>query len=191
MPLNSAPPAIVGLSGSFGPTSRTRVLVETAARLTAERFGKTTRSYDLGAFLPFLGTAQKVTDLGPDAQGVLSHLRSAEALIIAVPVYKGSYPGLFKHLIDLLDTDFFAGKPILLAASGGGDKHALIVEHQLRPLFAFFTAQSLGTGVYATDRDYLDGRLVNEAVLTRLTQAVEQFAPFLGQQGLSARVVGA
>ena len=111
-------------------------------------------------------------------------------MIIAVPVYKGSYPGLFKHLIDLLPVDFFAGKPVLLTATGGGDRHALVIEHQLRPLFSFFSAQTLGTGVYASERDYLDGRLVNEAVLARLDQAAGELAPFLGRPQLNAAAVG-
>ncbi len=101
--------------------------------------------------------------------------------MIASPVYKGSYPGLFKHLFDLIDPTWLAGKPILLAATGGGEKHALIIEHQLRPLFAFFEAQTLATGVYVSERDFLEGRLVNKAVLDRLDRAVEQFAPYLSQ----------
>ncbi|MGY4750935.1 NAD(P)H-dependent oxidoreductase [Pannonibacter sp. Q-1] len=183
-------PSIVSLSGSSGSGSKTRVLAATAARLAAERFGRTTRVYDISDFQPFLGNAQRAEDLGPDAQTALASLKAAEAVIIAVPVYKGSYPGLFKHLIDLLPVDFFAGKPVLLTATGGGDRHALAIEHQLRPLFSFFSAQTLGTGVYASERDYLDGRLVNEAVLARLDQAAGELAPFLGRPQLNAAAVG-
>lgn len=61
----------------------------------------------------------------------------AEALVIGSPTYKGSYTGLFKHVFDLLDPADLRGKPVILTATGGGDRHSLVVEHQLRPLFAF------------------------------------------------------
>ena len=46
-----------------------------------------------------------------------------------------------------------AGKPVALAASGGGPRHALVVEHALRPLFGFFTALTVPTAVYASDAE--------------------------------------
>ena len=33
-----------------------------------------------------------------------------------------------------------SGAPVLLAASGGGDRLALVIEHRSRPLFGFFEA---------------------------------------------------
>ena len=51
---------------------------------------------------------------------------------------------------------------MVLTATGGGDRHALIVEHQLRPLFGFFEALTLPTAVYATDKDFTDGVLRSE-----------------------------
>ena len=65
-------------------------------------------------------------------------------------------------------------------ATGGGDKHALVVEHQLRPLFAFFEAATLPTAVYANAADFSDGQPSSAALLARLDRAVGQFAPWLG-----------
>ncbi len=170
---------IVGLSGSFSTPSKTRVLTEEAVRRVATRFEKNSEVYDLGQFGPELGLARSFNDLGEEARSIVDRIVQAKALVIASPVYKGSYPGLFKHLFDLIDPTWLAGKPILLAATGGGEKHALIIEHQLRPLFAFFETQTLATGVYVSERDFAEGRLTNRAVLDRLDRAVEQFAPFL------------
>ncbi|RVA00610.1 FMN reductase, partial [Mesorhizobium sp. M7A.F.Ca.CA.002.05.1.1] len=90
------------------------------------------------------------------------------------PTYKGSYTGLFKHFFDLIDPAALRGKPIVLTATGGGERHALIVEHQLRPLFGFFEAFALPTAVYATDKDFTDGVLRSEAILKRVAQAVDE-----------------
>jgi len=103
----------------------------------------------------------------------------ADALVLGSPVYKGSYGGLFKHFLDLLDPFSLVGKPVLLIATGGGPRHALVVEHQLRPLLGFFEAQTLATGIYASDQDFRDGTLASELLLERLDRAVAQFAPFL------------
>ena len=107
----------------------------------------------------------------------------ADALVIGSPVYKGSYPGLFKHFIDLIEPERLYGKPVLLSATGGGDRHALMVEHQLRPLFGFFMAHSLPTAIYAAARDFgPDNEIRSQDLITRIDKAVNQFTPFIKKQ---------
>lgn len=177
-------PVIVGFAGSASIPSKTRLLVEKIVASTADRFHETSEVYDILDFAASLGAARKLDDLDVKARKALDHILNARALVIATPVYKGSYPGLFKHLIDLLDPAALTGKPILLAATGGGEKHALIIEHQLRPLFAFFEAQTLATGVYVSDRDFDNGAVVNPVVNERIARAIGQFEPYLqGRKG--------
>ena len=57
---------------------------------------------------------------------------------------------------------------MVLAATGGGRRHALAVEHQLRPLFGFFSALTLPTAVYASDEDFHEGVLHDATVLARV-----------------------
>ena len=104
-------------------------------------------------------------DLDDAWRAVVRRVLDADALVVATPIYKDSYPGLFKHLIDLLDPQSLVHKPILIAATGGGDKHAPAVEHQLHPLFAFFEAHTLGTAVHVSDKDFEEGRLTSTAAL--------------------------
>ncbi|WNB85405.1 NAD(P)H-dependent oxidoreductase [Cellulomonas sp. ATA003] len=86
-------------------------------------------------------------------------VETADLLIPAVPVYRGSYPGMFKHLFDLVDQYALANKPVLLVATGGTERHALVLEHQLRPLFGFFQALTVPVGFYAAAGSF-DGALV-------------------------------
>jgi FMN reductase len=106
-------------------------------------------------------------------------IEQADALIVGTPVYKGSYAGLFKHAFDLIDPRALASKPVLLTATGGGQRHALVVEHSLRPLFGFFEAQIMPTAVYASDSDFSDGKLVDPAIVARAKAASEQLAKVL------------
>ena len=168
--------SIVGLSGNLTAPSKTRVLVQSALDLARDRVEAKTTLFELADFGADLGRARRLTDLPAAAQEKVQTLLAADALVVASPIYKGSYTGLFKHLIDLLDPTSLKRKPILIAATGGGEKHALAVEHQLRPLFAFFEARVLGTGVHVSDKDFTDGALTGDAPLARLSSAVDELA---------------
>lgn len=174
------PKRIVGLAGSLSQPSKTRALTEAAVTRAGARFGADISVHDLADLQPSLGQAAQLEDLDPLATAVVHSLLTADALVLASPVYKGSYSGLFKHLFDLIDPAALAGKPVLLLATGGGDRHALIVEHQLRPLFAFFEAATLPTAVYANAADFTDGQPTSAGLLARLDRAVAQFAPWFG-----------
>ena len=183
---------IVGFSGSLGVPSKTRALVDLALSKTAARFGVLSESYDMAELLPSL-----ITESGGqgalDAAGraIVEKIISADALVVGSPVYKGSYSGLFKHVFDLIDPKDLAGKPVLLTATGGGDKHALVIEHHLRPLFGFFEAATLATGVYAGAADFADGKPASPALLSRLDRAVDQLSPWLGQQRAEPETIAA
>jgi len=79
--------------------------------------------------------------------------------------------------------------PVLLAATGGSDRHALAIDHQLRPLFSFFQAHTLPIGVYATDKEFDNYRVSSDALRARIALAVERAVPVLLQR--SQRAVAA
>jgi len=69
---------------------------------------------------------------------------------------------------------------VLLAATGGGERHALILERQLRPLFGF-QALAMPVDVYASDTDFDGYVLTSDAVKGRLDQAVTRSLPLVTQ----------
>ncbi|GHB56482.1 oxidoreductase [Streptomyces viridiviolaceus] len=94
----------------------------------------------------------------------------ADGLIVVTPVFSASYSGLFKSFFDTLsvsDPDALAGKPVLIAATGGTARHSLVLDHALRPLFSYLKAVVVPTGVYAASEDWgaegLDGRIQRAA----------------------------
>jgi len=90
----------------------------------------------------------------PELQAAIDKVARADAIIAATPVYKAGLSGLFKTFIDVLDNDLIVAKPVLLAATGGTARHALVIDDQLRPLFAFMRAFILPTSVYAAPEDW-------------------------------------
>jgi FMN reductase len=142
------PLTIVGFSGNLHRPSKTRALVETViARIAAHRGGETVDAtvYDLLDVMPELGLAMGAPQLPAKLEAVIERLATADAVVVGSPVYKGSYTGLFKHFFDLIEPQRLAGLPVVLTANGGGDRHALVVEHQLRPLFGFFSSHTIAT----------------------------------------------
>ncbi|PCF95582.1 FMN reductase [Vreelandella nigrificans] len=105
-------------------------------------------------------------------------IENADFLIVASPVYRASYTGLLKHLFDLVHAESLFDTPVLLAATGGSERHALVIDHQLRPLFSFFQALTLPVGVYATEKDFEGYKIVNPEVLLRIDLAVKRAMPF-------------
>ncbi|APO71836.1 FMN reductase (NADPH) 3 (plasmid) [Rhizobium gallicum] len=169
---------LVGIAGSFNRPSKTYALVEDVADRAAQRYGFERTVYDLHDVGPSLGRALWRKDLDDQARGVIDAIVSADVLIVGSPTYKGSYPGLFKHLIDLIDPDELRAKPIIITATGGGDRHALMVEHQLRPLFGFFMSHTLPTAVYGSDRDFADYRVSSEPLSKRIGEVVSELGAF-------------
>lgn len=176
------PLKVVVISSNTWRPSKSRALAETIARHIDQRLALDIQSYDIVDAGPGLGAAFTRQQLTPEALRIVEAIENADALIVASAVYKGSYTGLFKHLFDFIEPTALNDIPVVIAATGGGQRHALVVEHQLRPLFAFFTALTIPTAVYATDADFADGAIVEPGVLERVKAAAAQFSAILAHR---------
>ncbi len=99
---------------------------------------------------------------------------SADALIVVSPTFSASFSGLFKSFFDIIDTDAVRGRPVLLAACGGTERHSLVLEHALRPLFSYLGAITVRTGVYAATGDF--GGATSAALGDRIAAAATELA---------------
>lgn len=176
----TSPYRVVAVSGSLHEPSKTTALVRAIADAVAERTAVEITVIELTAIGPAFSGALRRGDLPDEVEAQLQAIENADLLIVGSPVYRASFTGLFKHLFDFIDQYALVGTPVLLAATGGGERHALILEHQLRPLFAFFQALTLPVGVYASDTDF-DGYLISSDVLrARIALAAERALPLVG-----------
>ncbi|MFI6490522.1 FMN reductase [Streptomyces sp. NPDC050564] len=115
---------------------------------------------------------------GPGLSDAIDAVTSADGLIVVTPVFSASYSGLFKSFFDVLtvgDKDALAGKPVLIAATGGTGRHSLVLEHALRPLFAYLRAVVVPTGVYAASEDW-----GAEGLAERIERAAGELARLMG-----------
>ncbi len=183
----SRPLQVVAVSGNTQRPSRTATLVEHIIAELAEVREISTQLIELGPLLPALGGAADRSQLSAAVESDLRAIEGADLLIVASPVYRGSYTGLFKHLFDLVHHEALIGVPVLLAATGGSDRHSLVIDHQLRPLFSFFQALTLPIGVYGAQQEFDGYQLGSEALQARIALAVAQAAPLLRPRQRSAR----
>ncbi|MFG3349967.1 FMN reductase [Streptomyces sp. NPDC048018] len=93
----------------------------------------------------------------PQLAAAIDAVTAADGLITVTPVFTASYSGLFKSFFDLIDPAALTGTPVLVAATGGTARHSLVLEHALRPLFAYLRAAVVPTAVYAASEDWGSG----------------------------------
>ncbi|MCC2033731.1 FMN reductase [Microbacterium allomyrinae] len=178
---NDRPLRVVGVSGSLHEPSRTTALVRTILERIGERVPAETTLIEVAALGPSFAGALRRDEVAPEVEQALQTIESADLIVAASPVYRASFTGLFKHLFDFVGQYELVGTPVLVAATGGGERHALILEHQLRPLFGFFQALTLPIGVYASNSDFTDYELTSPDVVRRVGQAVDRSLPLIEQ----------
>lgn len=168
---------VVAVSGGTWRPSRTLVLTQAVLAELTLHLPVNATLIELGDIARPLGAALSRQELPVDVEHQLQAIEQADLLIVAAPVYRGSYPGLLKHLFDLVDLNALINTPVLLAATGGSERHALVLDHQLRPLFSFFQSLTLPIGVYATEADFTDYQITSEPLKARIRLAAERAAP--------------
>lgn len=177
------PLRLTAVSGGLQRPSRATALAQHLMDLIAAAVPCQPHLVELGPLAPQFAGALRRAQLPAAVERELAAVEQAEVLVVATPVYRGSYTGLFKHFFDFIEQDALVDKPTLLAATGGSQRHALVIEHQLRPLFGFFQARTWPLGVYATDTDFVEHRVHDQALLQRARLAVQRGLPLVGRMG--------
>ena len=90
----------------------------------------------------------------PPLRSVVESIVAADGLIAVTPIFTASISGLFKSFADILEDGTLAGKPVLIAATGGSARHSLALDHAMRPLMSYMRAITVPTGVYAAPEDW-------------------------------------
>ena len=113
----------------------------------------------------------------------------ADGLIAVTPVFSASYSGLFKTFFDVLDKDSLTGTPVLLGATAGTARHSLVIEHAMRPLFAYLRAIPAPTGVFAASEDWAGAGGVDAELARRIDRAAGELADLVAGRPSTKRPV--
>jgi FMN reductase len=150
-------------AGTSDPSS-TRLLADrTADRVAAladRRGHKVTVSViDLREIATDVSSALVSQLISPRLQQAITALGEADGVIAAAPVYKAGPSGLFTSFFHVVDNDLLIGTPVVLAATAGTARHALVTDDQMRPMFAYLRAMTVPTSLFAAPEDWSDPAL--------------------------------
>ncbi|QOD05632.1 CE1759 family FMN reductase [Pseudarthrobacter sp. BIM B-2242] len=116
---------------------------------------------------------------GPRLADVISGVEASDGIIAVTPVFSASYSGLFKSFIDVLDPKSLEGKAVLLGATGGTDRHQMVLDFAMRPLFTYLRTRIAATAVFAGPQDWGNTDDGGSPLSERVQRAAAEFAALL------------
>lgn len=165
---------LLGISGSLSKHSKTETALRAALDHISEEPDVQTETILLSELtLPFCD-GRKTDEYTGHARTVIDKIVVADAIIFGSPIFRGSYTGAFKNLLDLLPNNSLEGKATGIIATGGSDHHFLSIEHQFKPVLGFFNAYVVPGGVYLNNSHFRDGQLADEDTLARLQKLTSE-----------------
>ena len=115
----------------------------------------------------------------PRLAEVIAGVEASDGIIAVSPVFSASYSGLFKSFIDVLDPKSLDGKAVLLGATGGTDRHQMVLDYAMRPLFSYLRTRTAATGVFAGPQDWGTTGDGGTPLSARIERAAGEFTTLL------------
>lgn len=166
------------VSAGLGTPSSTRLLADRLASAASEAVRE--RGDEVHVEVVELREhAQHLTSMlltgfaAPALAEVIGTVTRADAVIAVTPVFTASYSSLFKLFVDVLDPQALVGTPVLIGATAGTPRHSLMLDHAMRPLFAYLRAVVVPTAVFAAAEDWGGG---NGELIARIGRAASELA---------------
>jgi FMN reductase len=178
---------LVLVSAGTSDPSSTRLLADRIAdrvKALAARHGHevTVGAIELREIAADVSTALVSQLVTPKLRQAITLLGEADGIIAAAPVYKAGPSGLFTSFFGVLDNDLLIAKPVVLAATAGTARHALVADDQMRPMFAYLRTMTAPTSVFAAPEDWSD-----PALNTRVDRAARELV-LLMESGFAGRI---
>jgi FMN reductase len=184
---------IVAVIGAVTPPGRLSAAVNEAAT-RASASGHQVTILDLSSLRLDFADGRPPSEHDDDSGVAVEAVRQSEAVLLASPVYRGSYTGALKNFLDVLPIEALQGKPVGIAAMGATQHHYLGVDFHLRDVLAWFGALVAPTSVYLASSDFSDGKpsanaaaSLDQLVATLATLAAATKGETLGPPPLAAQ----
>jgi FMN reductase len=158
------PYRLVVVSAGTSDPSSTRLLADRIAGRVVALAGLRGRQVTVGVvelreLATEIATALVSQLVGPKLTNAIAALRDADGIVASAPIYKAGASGLFTSFFHVLDNDLLIAKPVVLAATAGTARHALVVDEQMRSMFAYMRTMTVPTSLFAATEDWGDPAL--------------------------------
>jgi FMN reductase len=174
-------PRLVAVVGAVTPPGRLNAAMQTAVEAAAAQPGVTASLLILADYRLGFADGRPLKTLTDDAPRVVKALADADAVLLASPVYRASFTGALKNLLDLTPLDALRGKAIGIVAMGASAHHYLGVDGHLRAVLAWFGALVAPTSVYLESAHFKNGRLADDGARATLAELVATTLALAGQ----------
>jgi FMN reductase len=191
-------PTLLGIHGSVTQPGRLNQALQLALQSIGNQGNHVTTSLlHLGDHRISFADGRPLSDYPDDTEAVVQRVMAADMYLIATPIFRASFTGSLKNLLDLVPVEGLMGKACGLIAMGASEHHYLAVDSQLRPVLAWFGAHLVPGAVYLQSRQFQDGQLADSEAIAGLEslanaviamqQAAAQHDGITGPPPLAAR----
>ena len=165
---------LLGISGSLTAGGSTRTVVDAALAAAQEHTPDiTTDVIDLRDVTISFCDGRPPEDYPDDTPRALERISAADAYIIGTPIYRGSYTGALKNLLDHIPVEAFMGKVAGLVGNAYTDHHYLSIDQELKPVLAWFNMHIVPGSVYVRADQMQGGEITDARVRDHLRQLGE------------------
>lgn len=154
---------VLGISGSLTKGGSTRAVIDTALQAATMRYPEIrTEVVDLREVKLSFCDGRPLQDYPDDTPQVVARIQAADAYVIGTPIYRGSYTGSLKNLLDHVPVEALMGKVAGLIATGATDHHYLSIDQELRPVLMWFSMHLVPGSVYVRSNQLQGNMIVDE-----------------------------
>ena len=165
---------IIFITGSPSSTSRSSRVAHAVAAHVAQA-GFVTSFFSIHDFDPADVLLARVD--APAVASFIDLVKGAAGIVLATPVYKATYAGGLKAIVDLIPPDALVQKASLGIATTRLASHGAEVDRAYRALFAFFRSKPIDSLVVLDDELRSEGgsAAIDGAVGVRVAAAARDF----------------
>lgn len=175
---------ITVISAGLGVPSSSRLLADQLAasaerQLAASGYAVTIDMVELRDLAVDIANNFVTGYAAPRLAEAIAGVAASDGIIAVSPVFSASYSGLFKSFIDVLDPKSLEGKAVLLGATAGTDRHQMVLDFAMRPLFTYLRSRVAATAVFAGPQDWGHHGDGISPLSERIDRAAGEFAALL------------
>ncbi len=160
---------LLGIHGSVTRPGRLYQALQLALQSASDRDSSlTTDLLHLGDHQLSFADGRPLADYSDDTEPVVERVLAADMFLIATPIFRATFTGALKNLLDLVPVEGLVGKVCGLIAMGATDHHYLAVDTQLRPVMAWFGVHLVPGAVYLQSRQFREGCLADAEAIAQL-----------------------
>jgi FMN reductase len=178
---------ITVLTAGLGVPSSSRLLADQLSvaaqrKLEASGYSVTAQVVELRELAVDIANNFVTGYAAPRLAEIIKDVAASDGIIAVSPVFSASYSGLFKSFIDVLDPESLQGKAVLLAATGGSDRHQMVLDYAMRPLFSYLRTRTATTAVFAGPQDWGNNDGGDSPLSERIDRAAAEFAQLVAER---------